>query len=183
MSNTIDHVASSTWTVDSAHTHAGFSVRHMMITTVRGSFAGVSGTLVLDEQDAAKSSVSLDIEAATIDTGMAARDEHLRSGDFFDVANHPAITFRSRSVEATGKAAYRVTGDLTIRGTTREVVVDVEEEGRGKDPWGGDRVGFTGSTKIDRTDWGLVWNQGLETGGVLVSNEVRISVELQVTRS
>jgi len=173
----------TTWTIDSTHTHAGFAVRHMMISTVRGSFGGVTGALELNEADPTQSSIRVEIDATTVDTGAEQRDAHLRSADFFDVEKYPQLVFESRRVETVGEGRYRVTGDLTIRDVTREVVVDVEEEGRGIDPWGGTRIGFTASTKIDRTAFGLTWNQALEAGGVLVANDVRITVELQVTRA
>ena len=171
------------WQIDPAHTDVGFSVRHLMISTVRGRFASVRGTIVLDEAEPGRSSVDVEIDAASIDTRQEQRDAHLRSADFFDVENHPLLTFRSRSVEQAAEGRLRVTGDLTIRGTTREVVLDVTDEGRGIDPWGGQRAAFSAITTIDRRDFGLTWNQGLETGGVLVSNEVRISLDVQAARA
>ena len=183
MSSATQSPALSTWTIDPAHSRAGFAVRHMMISTVRGSFGAVTGTLDIDDADPTRSSVRLEIDAATIDTGTEQRDAHLRSADFFDVETFPTLTFESRRIEATGQGRYRVAGDLTIRDVTREVVLDVEEEGRGTDPWGGERIGFTAVTKLDRAEFGLTWNQALEAGGVLVANEVKVTVELQVSRA
>lgn len=174
----------TTWTIDPAHSLAEFSAKHMMITNVRGRFTGVGGTLHIDEAQPDRSRVQVEIDAASIDTGVAQRDEHLRSPDFLDVAQFPQITFRSRRVEGAAKEEgdrFRVTGDLTIRDTTREVVLEAVYEGRGRDPWGGERVSFSADTRIDRRDYGLVWNQALETGGVLVSNEIRIHLEVQAT--
>lgn len=173
----------STWTLDPDHTQVWFSVKHMMFATVRGQFPGVSGRLVLNERDPAKSRVEVQLDAATIDTHNEQRDKHLRSADFFDAESHPQLTFVSRAVEPRGGAKYRVTGDLTIRGTTREVILDAEETGRGKDPWGQEKIGFTASATIDRKDYGLTWNQALEAGGVLVSDEVKISIDGQAIRS
>lgn len=175
--------ARSTWTIDPDHTQVWFAVKHMMFATVKGQFPGVSGEISLDEKDPAKSAIEVRIDAATIDTRSGQRDEHLRSGDFFDVAKHPHLTFVSRRIEPVGGSKYRITGDLTIRGTTREVVLDAEETGRGKDPWGQQKLGFTASTSIDRKDYGLTWNQALEAGGVLVSDEVKISIDGQAIRS
>lgn len=172
----------STWNIDTEHTNVGFSVRHMMITTVRGQFAGVSGTVELDEADVTRSRASVRIDAASVDTRSAQRDEHLRSADFFDVANHPHITFESRSVRQAG-SGLQVDGDLTIRGVSRPVTLEVSEEGRGRDPWGGERIAFRAETSIDRTDYGLTWNQTLEAGGVLVSDEVKLVLEVQAVRS
>lgn len=171
--------AQTTWQIDPAHTQVWFSVRHMMFATVRGRFTGVAGELTLDEKDPAGFSANVTLDAATIDTGNEQRDTHLRSGDFFDADNHPELTFVSRRLESVGGSKYRVTGELTIRDTTREVVLDVEETGRGTDPWGQTKIGFTAHTSIDRKDYGLTWNQALEAGGVLVSDEVKISIDGQ----
>lgn len=169
----------TTWNIDPTHSEVGFAVKHMMITTVRGRFGAVSGSIVLDEANPAGSRVEARIETASIDTRTEQRDAHLRSPDFFDVENHPAITFTSTSVEAKGDGRFAVTGDLTIRGTTRSVVLDVTDEGRGRDPWGGSRASFTASTVIDRREFGLTWNQGLEAGGILVANDVKIQLDVQ----
>jgi len=169
---------STQWKIDTSHSSAGFSVRHMLITKVHGRFARWGGTLSFDEKDLARSRVAIEIDAASIDTNEEKRDAHLRSADFFDAENHPKISFTSKRIEKAVNG-YRVTGDLTIRGTTREVVADVELEGQGKDPWGNQRIAFAGKTQINRTDFGLKWNQALEAGGVLVGEKVDIVVEVQ----
>jgi len=175
-------MSKSIWQIDPAHTGVEFAVKHMMISTVKGRFGDVSGTITLDEADLSGSSVEVDIDVASIDTRQADRDAHLRSADFFDVENHPKITYRSRRVEVVGENRFRVIGDLTIRGETREVVLDATFEGRGKDPWGNEKAGFTAQAVIDRRDFGLTWNAALETGGILVGNEVKINLEIQATR-
>jgi polyisoprenoid-binding protein YceI len=179
-------LGTTVWSVDPTHTTVEFAVKHMMFTTVRGRFGEATGEIVIDEADFSASRVAIDIPVATIDTRTEQRDAHLRSADFFDAENHPLLTFRSRRVAGDGREAgsrFRVVGDLTIRGETREVVLDVVNEGRGTDPWGGQRIGFSAEAKIDRTDFGLTWNQALETGGVLVSNEIRIRLEIQAVES
>jgi polyisoprenoid-binding protein YceI len=172
----------TTWEIDPSHTEIGFSVKHLMISTVRGRFSGVKGSVFLDSQDVSRSSAEVEIDASTIDTREEKRDGHLRSADFFDVEKYPAITFRSRRIESLGGNRFRVTGDLTIRDVTREIVLDATEEGRGRDPWGGERVGFTATGKIDRREFGLTWNQALEAGGVMVSNEIKLSIEAQAVK-
>jgi polyisoprenoid-binding protein YceI len=176
----------TSWTLDPAHSLVEFSAKHMMITTVKGRLADVRGTITMDAVDPGASTVDVELAAAAIDTRSEQRDGHLRSPDFLDVGRFPTITFRSRSIEGAEPregARFRVVGDLTIRGVTREIVLDATFEGRGRDPWGGDRVSFSAEGRIDRRDFGLVWNQGLETGGVLVSNEVKIQVEAQAIRA
>lgn len=172
----------TTWQIDPTHSEVGFSVKHLMISTVRGRFSGVKGSVLLDSEEISRSSVEVEIDAATIDTREEKRDGHLRSPDFFDVEKHPTITFRSRRIERLGSDRFRVTGDLTIRGVTREVVLEATDEGRERDPWGGDRAGFTASGKIDRREFGLTWNQALEAGGVLVSNDIKLSIEVQAVK-
>ena len=175
----------STWTLDPAHTLVGFSAKHMMFTTVRGKFNEVKGTVTVDADHPDRSSVEVEVPAASLDTGVEQRDNHLRSADFLEVEKHPAITFRSRRVEGAAQREgerFKVVGDLSIRGTTREVVLDAVYEGEGKDPWGGTRAGFSATTKIDRRDFGLTWNQVLETGGILVGNEIRIEIEVQAVK-
>lgn len=176
----------TTWTLDPAHSAVEFAVKHMMFTTVRGRFKDVKGIIEVDEQNPNRSTIDVEIGAASIDTGVADRDAHLRSADFLDVESHPAITFRSKRVEGAMKRQgdrFTVRGDLTIRGITREVTLDAAFEGTGTDPWGGTRAGVRATTTIDRRDWGLQWNQALETGGILVANEVRIEIEAQAVKA
>lgn len=172
----------TTWTVDPAHTVAEFAVKHLMIATVKGRFGTVRGTLRLDEEQPTRSAVEIEIDAASIDTREEKRDEHLRSADFFDVAKYPTITFRSTRIEAAGADTYRVTGGLTMRGVTREVVLELEDAGSAVDPWGNPRRAFTARTRLDRHDFGLTWNQALETGGVLVGREVKVEVDVQFVK-
>jgi polyisoprenoid-binding protein YceI len=176
----------TTWEIDPAHTSIEFAVKHMMFTTVRGRFKSFTGTVRVDERNPDRSSVEADIDAASIDTGVADRDAHLRSADFLDAETHPKITFRSRRIDgAYAKAGdrFRIEGDLTIRGTTMPVTLEATFEGLGKDPWGKQRAGFAARTEIDRREWGLRWNQALETGGVLVANSVRIEIESQAVKN
>jgi polyisoprenoid-binding protein YceI len=172
-------MAQENWQVDGAHSAVNLAVRHMVITKVRGHFERWSAKVQLDTADLTRSSVEVDIEAASIETGVADRDAHLRSPDFLDAAKYPTLSYRSRRVEAASKDRLRVIGDLTIRDVTREVVLDVEYGGQGKDPWGNTRVGFTASASLNRKEFGLTWNQALETGGVLVADRVDIEIELQ----
>lgn len=175
----------TTWKLDPAHTSAEFSVKHMMFTTVRGRFRELSGTIRVDDANPESSSVEVEIDAASIDTGAEDRDEHLRSADFLDAEAHPKLYFRSTRVEGAHAEVgdrFKVIGDLTIRDTTMEVTLDVTFQGVGQDPWGGQRAGFSATTEIDRRDWGLRWNQALETGGVLVGNNVRIDIEAQAVK-
>ncbi|QRN99175.1 YceI family protein [Archangium violaceum] len=176
-------MATTTWNIDTTHSGIHFSIRHMVVAKVRGAFKAFSGTVQLDEQAPASSSVSVRIEVASIDTGVEQRDNHLRSPDFFDVAKFPAITFQSTKVEKASGNNLRVTGNLTIRDVTREVVLDVEQLGTGKDPWGQLRVAFEAKTSVDRRDFGLTWNQALEAGGVLVGEKVEISLEVQAVQA
>jgi polyisoprenoid-binding protein YceI len=177
--------ARTVWTIDPAHSLIEFSAKHMMITTVKGRFRKVTGSIFTDEQHPDRSGVEVEIAADSIDTGTADRDQHLRSPDFLDVGHFPTITFKSTRIEgayAKPGDSFRVTGDLTIRGTTRPVTLEATYDGRGKDPWGGERASFSATGKLDRRDFGLTWNQALETGGILVSNELRIAVEVQATK-
>jgi polyisoprenoid-binding protein YceI len=183
MTTTQHHPTTTTWTIDPSHSALEFAVRHMMITTVKGRFSDVQGTVVLDEQDVTRSRVDVVIETGSIDTRDERRDAHLRSADFFDVEKHPHMTFVGRRVERAAGDGLRLVGDLTIRGTTREIALEVEDLGRGRDPWGGERASFTATGRLDRTEYGLEWNQALETGGLLVSNDVRITLDVQLVRS
>jgi polyisoprenoid-binding protein YceI len=169
----------ATYNIDNSHSDVGFSVRHMVFAKVRGHFTKWSAQLVFDSADSSKSSVDVSIDASSIDTRDGQRDGHLRSPDFLDAEKFPKITFKSKFVEKAGDKHYKVTGDLTIRGVTKEVPLDVEELGRGKDPWGNDRVAFAAKTTINRTDFGLKWNQALETGGLLVGEKVDIEIDVE----
>jgi polyisoprenoid-binding protein YceI len=172
-------MAQETWQVDGAHSAVNLAVRHMVISKVRGHFGKWSAKLQLDTAELTRSTVEVEIEAASIDTGVADRDAHLRSADFLDAARHPTLRYRSRRVESLSQDRLRVVGDLAIRDVTREVVLDVEYGGQGKDPWGNTRVGFTATASLNRKDFGLTWNQALETGGVLVADRVDLEIELQ----
>jgi polyisoprenoid-binding protein YceI len=171
------------WNIDTAHTGIHFSVRHMVVSKVRGRFGKYSGTIKLDDKDLTRSSVEVRIDASSIDTGVADRDTHLRSPDFFDVGKFPELKFRSHRIERVDDTRYRVIGELTIRDVKREVSLDVEYGGRGKDPWGNERVGFVANTSIDRKDFGLTWNQVLESGGILVGDRVDIDLDVQAVKA
>ena len=170
------------WDIDLVHSNLGFSVRHLVISKVHGRFARWSGTLALDDQRPEQSRVDIRIESASIDTHEPQRDAHLRSADFLDSDAHPEISFRSTRIESAGDHRYQVAGDLTIAGVTRPIRLDVETLGRTRDPWGGERAGFSARTSLDRRDFGLVWNQALESGGVLVGEKVEIEVEIEAVR-
>jgi polyisoprenoid-binding protein YceI len=183
MSTTTQTAAATTWKIDPVHSHIEFSVRHLMITTVKGRFTGVDGTVIIDDEDPSRSQVDVRIDASTIDTREPQRDAHLRSADFLDAETFPRLTFTSTRVSERPGSEFSVTGNLTMHGVTREVVLNVTDEGRGRDPWGGERAGFNATTRINRKDYGLNWNQTLETGGVLVGDEVRIRLELQLVKA
>jgi len=173
----------STWDIDSAHSGVHFAVRHMMIATVRGEFRKVTGTITLDEKDISKSSVEAVIDATTIDTREERRDNDLRSANFFDVAKFPTITFKSRSVTRLGKGKFKVAGDLTMHGVTKDVVLDVEGlDTQVNDPRRGPKMGASATTQIKRSDFGLTWNRVIETGGVAVSDEVGIIIDLELVK-
>ena len=185
MTHATPQAATSTWQLDPAHSSVEFAVKHMMMTTVRGRFKNVEATLTGDEDRPDGCCVEVKIEVASIDTGDPARDTHLRSADFFDSEHHPSIIFRSKRVVGTPSRtgdAFQVVGDLIIRDTTSEITLDCVFEGRGADPWGKERAGFSAKTEIDRREWGLRWNQVIETGGVLVANNVCIEAEVQFVR-
>ena len=172
----------TTWNIDATHSTIGFSIRHMVFSKVRGRFLKYTGAIQLDD-DLAKSWVEVTIDAASIDTGTAQRDTHLRSADFFDAERFPELRFRSTRVDDGGGDRLRVTGDLTIRDVAREVVLDVEPAGRGMDPWGNERIGFVARTSLDRKDFGLKWNQVLEAGGVLVGDRVDLELDIQAVNT
>jgi polyisoprenoid-binding protein YceI len=174
----------TTWRIDPQHTAAGFSVKHLMISTVRGQFKGVTGTIVWDDQDISKSVVDVTIDANTVDTSEPQRDADLKSPKFFDVAKYPAITFKSKKVEKLSAGKLKVTGDLTIHGTTKEVVLDIEGPTDPiKDPWGNTRVAANATTKINRQDYGVKWNANVDGGGVVVSDDVNITIDLEMIKN
>ena len=171
------------WNIDTTHSGIHFSVRHMVFAKVRGRFARWSGALRFDPDDLAHSSVEVEIDAASIDTGVEDRDNHLRSGDFFDTERFGKLRFRSAKVQAAGGDRYRVHGELTIRDVTRDVVLDVEYAGQAQDPWGNTRAAFTATTSVNRADYGLTWNQVVEAGGVLVGERIDIELEVQAVKA
>jgi polyisoprenoid-binding protein YceI len=170
------------WQIDAAHSQIQFSVKHMMISTARGTFDRFSGTIEADENNPTGASVDVKIEAASINTKDEKRDGHLRSPDFFNADEYPYLTFKSTRVELSDETTGKLYGDLTIRDVTRPVVLDVEYAGQAKSPWGTTSAGFSAQTKINRKDWGLNWNVALETGGWLVSDTITISIELELVK-
>jgi polyisoprenoid-binding protein YceI len=173
----------TTWNIDPDHSNIGFKVRHLMVSNVKGSFEKPAGTVEINDKDVTKSKVEVTIDTNSLNTNVAKRDEHLRSADFFDTAKYPTMTFISKKVAKAGKDKLKVTGDLTLHGVTKQVVLDVEGlSGESKDPWGNFRRGATASTKINRKDFGLTWNKALETGGVAVGEEVAITLEIEMIR-
>lgn len=171
------------WTIDPAHTTVGFSARHMGLSTVRGRFTDFAGTVDVDPSDLPRTRGKVEIRTASVDTGNEQRDGHLKSGDFFDVEHFPVMTFDVKSIAHKGGSDYEVTGDLTIKDVTREVRLDYEHAGEGKDPWGNRKLGGTLTGSISRADWGLTWNVALEAGGLLVSDKIKIEVEGQLAES
>lgn len=170
------------WQIDSAHSLVEFSVRHMMISTVRGRFEKFGGLVDFDEQNPTKAVIDIEIDAASINTNDPQRDGHLRSADFFAVENYPVMKFKSTRVEKVDDSHGRIIGNLTIKDITKEVVLDARYAGVAKSPWGGSSVGASATTVINREDWGLTWNQALETGGVLVGKEIKIAIELELVK-
>ena len=171
----------STWDIDPAHSTVEFSVRHMMVTTVKGQFQKVKGTVELDEKDPSKSTVEVSIETASIDTREAKRDAHLKSPDFFDAAKFPALTFKSTKIEKAGKGKFKITGDLTMHGITKAVVLAVEGPSASiKDPYGRTVRGVMATGKLDRKDWGMTWNKALDSGGFVVSDEVKLDINAEL---
>jgi polyisoprenoid-binding protein YceI len=181
---TADPATVTTWKIDPAHSIAEFKVKHMMIANVKGKFSGINGTLTLDEADPSRSSVEATIPLETVSTGEAQRDAHLKSPDFFHVEKHPEMTFKSTRIEVKQPGELAVTGDLTIHGVTKPVTFHVEgPTPPSKDPWGNTKVGVEATTKINRKDFGLGWNAALETGGVLVGEEVAITLDVEFTKA
>ncbi|WP_186778561.1 YceI family protein [Streptomyces salinarius] len=170
------------YTVDPAHTTIGFTARHAMVTNVKGKFLDFTGTLHLDGTDPSRSTASLDITMDSIDTGSPDRDGHLKSSDFFNTDEYPTMTFRSTKAESLGGDDYRITGDLSILGTTKPLTIHLEFNGAAKDPFGNERVGFEGKAEIKRSEWGLTWNAALETGGVLVSDKIKLNFDISAIR-
>lgn len=175
-------MTTSRWNIDTQHSGVHFTVRHMVIAKVRGGFTRFQGSIDFDDKDASTARVGVRIDAASIDTREPKRDEHLRSPDFFDVAKYPELTFESTKVEQDG-SEYRITGDLTLHGVTRPVVLVAEYQGAGKDPWGNERIAFEAKTTVNRKDFGLGWNQVLEAGGVLVGEQIEIALDIQAVKA
>lgn len=183
MTSTIPTTVSGTYRIDPSHSRIGFVARHAMVTKVRGSFNEFDGSGYFDVEEPAKSHLELTITAASIDTRNADRDAHLKSNDFLSMDEYPEITFVSTKVERAGEQAYRVTGDLTIKGVSKPVTLDLEYTGEATDPFGNDRIGLEGSTTINRKDWGVNWNVALEAGGVLVGDKVTLEIEVSAIRA
>src|SRR6188768_1518539 len=172
--------ALTTWSIDPAHSHVEFAVKHLMISTVKGRFGIVGGKVSTDDADPTKADVEID--ANSIDTRQEQRDAHLKSADFFDVEKFPKLTFKSTRVHDVDGDAFKLTGDLTIHGVTRPITLDVTSEGRGKDPWGGERSGFSATGKIKRSEFGLTWNQVLEAGGFAVCDDIKFSLDVELIK-
>ncbi len=175
-------MAANIWNIDPSHSAIHFSVRHMVVSKTRGRFTKWGGQIAFDPADPAQGSVEVNIDPASLDTADAQRDAHLRSADFFDVEKFPAASFKSTGIEDLGGGQLRVRGNLTVHGVTRPVVLEALYEGNGKDPWGGERAGFSASTTIDRREFGLQWNKALETGGVLVGDKVELTLEVEAVK-
>ncbi|WP_405745943.1 YceI family protein [Streptomyces canus] len=183
MTNTDLTALTGDYTIDASHSTIGFTVRHAMVTNVKGKFNEFSGTLHLDGGDPSTSTASIDVKMDSIDTGSADRDGHLKSADFFKIEEFPTMTFRSTKAEALGDEDYRITGDLTVLGTTKPLTIDLEFNGAAKDPFGNERVGFEGKAEIKRSEWGLTWNAALETGGVLISDKIKLSFDISAIKN
>lgn len=182
MTSTSTKTGTTTYAIDASHSQVGFSVKHMMFSTVRGNFRGFEGTIEVDSDNPANSSVNVTIDASTISTGDQKRDDHLRSADFFDVETYPTITFKSTSIDFDDPDDFTINGDLTMHGVTRPVKIKAEQTGEGTSPWGVEVAGFEGSTKVNRKEFGLNWNASLEKGGVLVGDEIKIDLELEAAK-
>jgi len=173
----------ATWEIDPSHSQADFSVKHLMITNVRGSFRGVKGTVDWDGKDPSTVKIDATVDVATVNTGEGKRDEHLKTPDFFDAAKHPTMTFKSKKATAASNGKFKVVGDLTLRGVTKEVTLDVDgPTPEIKDPWGNTKVGATATTKINRQDFGVSWNKALDAGGVVVSDSVTVTIDLELRK-
>ena len=175
-------IVGTSWQIDPAHTLAEFAVKHLMITTVRGRFGSVKGSVHVDSAKPLRPDIRIIIDAASIDSREPKRDEHLKSPDFLDVAKYPTISFVGKRLEGDITGEFRLIGDLTIRGVTREVALDASFEGQTKDPWGGERLGFSATARLNRKDFDLRWNVALEAGGVLVGDDVRIMIDAQLVK-
>lgn len=173
----------TTWNIDPAHSLVEFAVKHLMISTVKGRFGDVKGTITYNESQPTQSKVQIEIATGSIDTRAEQRDAHLRSPDFFDVERFPTMKFTSKRIEGDINGEFKLIGDLTIRDQTREVTLDAEFQGRGKDPWGGERMGFEANGKINRKEFGLLWNQALEAGGWLLGDDIKMSIEVELVKS
>ncbi|WP_251555172.1 YceI family protein [Neobacillus muris] len=176
-------MAKTKWALDPAHSSVDFSVRHMMIANVKGSFNSFNAVIEADPADLTTASIEFTVDTSSVDTRNADRDAHLVSADFFDVENYPALTFKATTIEKTDEGEYKVTGDLTLRGVTKQETFDVTFEGQGKDPWGNEKVGFSANSTLNRSDYGLVWNAALETGGVLVGDKVKVNLQIQAAKA
>jgi len=179
---TATHTRTSTWTIDPTHSIAEFAVKHLVITTVKGRFRDLEGTIEIDEAQPENSSVEAKIAVASVDTNVEDRDKHLRSDDFFNAEQFPYLTFRSTRIERLGEERFKLIGELTIRDVTKEVDLDGEYEGQIADPWGNQRAAFTATTQISRKEFGIRWNQALETGGAVVGDNVKITLHLEAVR-
>src|SRR2546423_888603 len=174
--------AVTTWSVDPAHSLVEFAVKHLMISTVKGRFGDVKGTIIHNENDPKRSKVEIEIATASIDTRSEQRDGHLRSPDFFDVERFPTMKFTSKRIDGDVNGDFKLVGDLQIRDQTREVTLDAAFQGRTKDPWGGDRMGFEAKGKVNRKDFGLNWNQALEAGGWLLGDDIKLLIEVELVK-
>ena len=180
---TLAPVRAATWTIDGSHSNVSFTVKHLMISNVRGEFGKVSGTVEFDGKDVSAAKVDATIDAATIDTREPKRDEHVRSADFLDTANHPTITFKSKKATPAGAGRFTLVGDLTIRGTTKEITLEVEgPTPEIKDPWGNTRVGVSASGKFNRKDFGVNWSKTMDAGGLVVGDEIKVAIDLELVR-
>jgi polyisoprenoid-binding protein YceI len=169
-----------TWAIDPSHSHLEFSAKHMMISTVRGRFEKFDVALDLDDQNPTRAAVEVTVDVNSLTTGEARRDAHLKSPDFFDAETYPNLTFRSTRIESAGAGQFKLIGDLTIKDQTRQITLNVTEEGSGTDPWGGKRLAYSATATLNRKDWGLNWNVALETGGWLVGDQIKIAVDVEV---